>query len=294
MSARQRFVANGTAAPTQTGDGNGIDHVTSSTLLSDTAPDQHIIPPPLPLRDASNSPRPERGLTLDNDHKKKGGTTQNAGSPKTRASASLLAMTGTDRPLNIGNLVRPRTRKTGDVPSNENKKHRHSATDRLKENDSVSRILSPKPLPTSPLLQPVPSGQSDTTRSSHHQPMPLMFHESALGNVTGPVTAHTPTRRGSRIPVPKGDSFTASGLTLMNAFSSSDPRLLKELPASEKRHVLSMNRPLDPAHIRNSLSPNSPQHLTSNELTHDYQVPIATDESHFQEGSNFMQKQQIL
>lgn len=239
-----------------------------------------------PLKDASNSPRPERRLPLGHKQNDKGSVSDSMEAP-----GPLLTTTGIRKPLNITSLARSKHKKTGVAAPNDNKKPRNSTVDRLKENEPMSHIRSPKPLSMSPSQRlqnaVTPSslfGPSNSALLADNQFASPTSRGKNPGRPPGAFTAHTPSHRFSRIPPADGDSFTASGLTLMNAFSSPDSRSLNESLGPARREVFPIRTntdgPEDPAHIRDSLSPFAPaQRLFSNERTYDYECPIAIDEA---------------
>ncbi|KAL5486014.1 hypothetical protein ACEPAI_7058 [Sanghuangporus weigelae] len=298
MSARMKFVPGGKSPIGQSG-----DNVTTESGIQPSS-DNHDSSA---LKDASNSPRPGRkamrGNTPNNIKNSTGADTINTASIQPPASA--LTMAGANNPLNTAYLIGSKANKSGGTP-NQNKKERNISIDRLKENDPLSRIRSPKPIPMSarqlqnsgppvhylfnpanaPLLT---DDQGVASLPNQRQPSRLSDGPRAHMPVDGQRTSHSPVNLTR-------NSFATSGHTLMNSFSPSSTRSYNESLEPAKREVFPM-RPateesIEEMHTFNSLSPPEPaQRFFPEKRAYDYQAPINPDEPDAEVDVSAMRKQ---
>ncbi|EJD06556.1 uncharacterized protein FOMMEDRAFT_165323 [Fomitiporia mediterranea MF3/22] len=290
MSARQRFVASGKPSSKQPSEADGNEHTPASGAPA--GPGKRDSNPGPPLKDASNSPRPG-GRALQNTaqaDKNKNETHIVTGSVP-QALSTPMTLSVPDKPLNISNLTRPKARKAGDgtgTPSL-NKKDKRLAVDRLKENDPISKIGSPRLRPMSPGRRP----QNSCPPSSYLFNPPnagllandrLISPESRLGPPAHLQDGSTPhaadnNQRYSRTHHPNN---AASGLTPTSTFSPPIRRSYSGNLEPARSEVYPMRTgqdvPSEMTHTFSSLSPPAPaQRSVHEEHVYDYQEPINVD-----------------
>ena len=242
------------------------------------------------LQDASNSPKPSRrnvdeGTSL---HQKNNERKENeiSTAPQKNTTTNLM---GIDKPLNIGSLVRPKSKKNDTVNSiSQNRRPRNSAIERHKENDSSALARSPGIFPMSPLHHSessVPSFSPFVLPNSHiilenipSSPNSYQEPSAHKSSLSTPSNKQKPTR----IPVPStslNSTSTPNDQLSMSTYTHNFPEMLDPT----KREVFPMKQrqgtSTDLSHLREPMSPSLSAQQRYAEEQHNYDILVPLNDN---------------
>lgn len=270
--------------PSHDNNNNNNESISDSTTVTATnsSASSHLA-----LRDSSNSFRP---------------TSQIASDPPLNKSSAILnkdnanrAFTGSDKPLNIAALTRPKNKKNGESNTpGAAKKQKLSNVDRLKENIPESATRSPRTRPMSPSRLPRASGLPPSLMFTHQEPVSISsvasdaFSSNALqiSERSGHSQTHTVNESSTTTPSFTRPSVLSSSNTLditadnpLSSFVSPRPRSGTLDPSRREIFPLRMQQEHVDLTERNSLSPPPPAQPYLSEEHRDYHIPIETNEA---------------